>query len=80
MALGSPAGYAIGRFGGRAFVDKVGKYVLLTQRTWTGPKPGSPGGGEPVVLFGRFIPLLRSFVPSRPGLGEWRWESSWRTR
>ena len=26
--LGSPAGYAIGRFGGRALVDRVGKYVL----------------------------------------------------
>ncbi len=30
--LGSLAGYAIGKYGGRPLVDKVGKYVLLTHK------------------------------------------------
>ena len=34
------------------------------------PRLGSPGAESPFVLFGRFIPLLRSFVSFAAGLGE----------
>jgi len=68
--LGSLAGYSIGRFGGRALVDKVGKYVLLTHRDLDRADAWFARRGEPVVLFGRFIPLLRSFVSFAAGLGE----------
>jgi membrane protein DedA with SNARE-associated domain len=68
--LGSLAGYGIGRFGGRALVDKVGKYVLLTHRDLDRADAWFARRGEPVVLFGRFIPLLRSFVSFAAGLGE----------
>src|SRR5579859_505280 len=60
--LGSGAGYAIGRFGGRALVDRVGKYVLLTHKDLDRAEAWFARRGEPVVFFGRFIPLLRSFV------------------
>jgi len=68
--LGSMAGYSIGRFGGRALVDKVGKYVLLTHKDLDRAEAWFARRGEPVVLFGRFIPLLRSFVSFAAGLGE----------
>jgi membrane protein DedA with SNARE-associated domain len=68
--LGSVAGYAIGRFGGRPLVDKVGKYVLLTHRDLDRAEAWFARRGEPFVLFGRFIPLLRSFVSFAAGLGE----------
>jgi membrane protein DedA with SNARE-associated domain len=68
--LGSLAGYAIGRYGGRALVDKVGKYVLLTHRDLDRAEAWFARRGEPFVLFGRFIPLLRSFVSFAAGLGE----------
>ena len=68
--LGSAAGYAIGRFGGRALVDRVGKYVLLTHKDLDRAEAWFARRGEPVVLFGRFIPLLRSFVSFAAGLGE----------
>ena len=68
--LGSLAGYLIGYFGGRALVDKVGKYVLLTHRDLDRAEAWFARRGEPVVLFGRFIPLLRSFVSFAAGLGE----------
>jgi membrane protein DedA with SNARE-associated domain len=64
------AGYSIGRFGGRTLVDKVGKYVLLTHRDLDRAEAWFARRGEPVVLFGRFIPLLRSFVSFAAGLGE----------
>jgi membrane protein DedA with SNARE-associated domain len=68
--LGSLAGYSIGRFGGRTLVDKVGKYVLLTHKDLDRAEAWFARRGEPVVLFGRFIPLLRSFVSFAAGLGE----------
>ena len=68
--LGSLAGYGIGRYGGRALVDSVGKYVLLTHKDLDRAEAWFARRGEPVVLFGRFIPLLRSFVSFAAGLGE----------
>ncbi|MGH9097940.1 MAG: DedA family protein [Acidimicrobiales bacterium] len=68
--LGSLAGYLIGYYGGRPLVDKLGKYVLLTHRDLDRAEAWFARRGEPVVLFGRFIPLLRSFVSFAAGLGE----------
>jgi membrane protein DedA with SNARE-associated domain len=68
--LGSLAGYLIGYFGGRPLVDRVGKYVLLTHKDLDRAEAWFARRGEPVVLFGRFIPLLRSFVSFAAGLGE----------
>lgn len=68
--LGSGAGYAIGRYGGRPLVDRFGKYVLLTHKDLDRADAWFARRGEPFVLFGRFIPLLRSFVSFAAGLGE----------
>jgi membrane protein DedA with SNARE-associated domain len=68
--LGSLAGYLIGYFGGRPLVDRFGKYVLLTHKDLDRAEAWFKRHGEPLVLFGRFIPLLRSFVSIAAGLGE----------
>jgi membrane protein DedA with SNARE-associated domain len=68
--LGSLTGYLIGYFGGRPLVDRVGKYVLLTHKDLDRAEAWFARRGEPVVLFGRFVPLLRSFVSFAAGLGE----------
>jgi membrane protein DedA with SNARE-associated domain len=68
--LGSLAGYLIGYFGGRPLVDRVGKYVLLTHKDLDRAEGWFKRRGEPFVLFGRFIPLIRSFVSFAAGLGE----------
>jgi len=68
--IGSFAGYVIGRCGGRPLVDRLGRYVLLTHRDLDRAEAWFDRRGEPVVLFGRFIPLLRSFVSLAAGLGE----------
>ncbi len=67
---GSLTGYAIGRFGGRPLVDKVGKYILLTHKDLDRAEAWFDRRGEPFVFFGRFIPLLRSWVSLAAGLGE----------
>jgi membrane protein DedA with SNARE-associated domain len=68
--LGSLAGYLIGYYGGRPLVDRFGKYVLLTHKDLDRAEAWFKRHGEPLVLFGRFIPLLRSFVSIAAGLGE----------
>jgi membrane protein DedA with SNARE-associated domain len=68
--LGSLAGYLIGYYGGRPLVDRFGKYVLLTHRDLDRAEAWFARRGDPVVLVGRFIPLLRSFVSFAAGLGE----------
>lgn len=68
--IGSLIGYSIGRYGGRTLVDKVGKYILLTHRDLDRAEAWFARRGEPLVLVGRFIPLLRSFVSIAAGLGE----------
>ncbi|HEY1825781.1 MAG TPA: DedA family protein [Acidimicrobiales bacterium] len=68
--IGSLIGYAIGHLGGRAFVDRVGKYFLLTKRDLDRAEGWFERRGDPVVFFGRFIPLVRSFVSIAAGVGE----------
>ena len=48
----------------------MGKYVLLTHKDLDRAEAWFARHGEPLVLFGRFIPLLRSFVSFAAGLGE----------
>ena len=48
----------------------MGKYVLLTHKDLDRAEAWFARRGEPVVLVGRFIPLLRSFVSFAAGLGE----------
>ena len=68
--LGSFAGYFIGYYGGRSLLDKFGKYVLITHKDLDRADALFARHGEPLALFGRFIPLLRSFVSFVAGLGE----------
>ncbi len=68
--VGSVVGYSVGRFGGRALVDRLGRYVLLTHHDLDRAEAWFARRGEPFVLFGRLVPLLRSFVSLAAGLGE----------
>jgi membrane protein DedA with SNARE-associated domain len=68
--LGSCAGYLVGYLGGRPLVDRAGKYVLLTHRDLDRAESWFATRGESFVFFGRFIPLLRTFVSFAAGLGE----------
>ncbi len=68
--VGSFTGYLIGARGGRPLVDRLGKYVLLTHRDLDRAEAWFDRRGDALVLVGRFIPLLRSFVSLAAGLAE----------
>jgi len=67
---GSGAGYAIGRYGGRAIVDRWGRFILLTHKDLDRADAWFARHGDLTVLIGRFIPLVRSFVSLVAGIGE----------
>ncbi|HLN17833.1 MAG TPA: DedA family protein [Acidimicrobiales bacterium] len=73
--IGSMIAYAIGRSGGRAIIDRYGKYVLLSHRDLDKTDAFMAKYGDPAVLIGRMVPLLRAFISLAAGIGEmkvWR--------
>jgi membrane protein DedA with SNARE-associated domain len=70
--LGATIAYVVGRVGGRAFVDRYGKYVLLTHKDLDRTEALFGRWGDGLVAVGQFIPLLRSFVGFGAGVAKVR--------
>jgi membrane protein DedA with SNARE-associated domain len=68
--VGSVIAYWVGRTGGRAFVDRFGRYVLLTHRDLDRAEAWFDGRGEWAVLVGRVLPVVRTFISLPAGLAE----------
>ena len=68
--LGSFVAYVVGRFGGRAFVDRYGKYLLLTHKDLDRAESWFARRGDSTVLFGRVVPVVRTFVSFPAGMAE----------
>ncbi|MGH9295099.1 MAG: DedA family protein, partial [Acidimicrobiales bacterium] len=69
---GSFVGYAIGRYGGRPFVDKVGRYLLISNLDLDRSEAWFARRGEPAVFFGRILPIIRTFISIPAGMAEMR--------
>jgi membrane protein DedA with SNARE-associated domain len=59
---GATVAYLVGRFAGRAFVDRYGKYVLLSHDDLDRTERLFSRWGDGLVGVGQVIPLLRAFV------------------
>jgi membrane protein DedA with SNARE-associated domain len=67
--VGSWIAYAVGYYGGRPFVDRWGKYVLLRPQHLDTAQHWFDRYGAPVVFFGRMIPIVRTFISLPAGFG-----------
>jgi membrane protein DedA with SNARE-associated domain len=67
---GSVAAYFIGRSGGRALIDRYGRYVLLSHKDLDRADAFMARRGVLSVFFGRFIPLIRAVISLVAGIGE----------
>jgi membrane protein DedA with SNARE-associated domain len=67
---GSLVTFAVGRIGGRPFVARVGRYVLLTSRDLDRAERFFAGRGGAAVAVGRAAPVLRAFVSLAAGIAE----------
>jgi membrane protein DedA with SNARE-associated domain len=68
--VGAYIAWVIGRFGGRAFVDRYGKYVLLTHHDLDRAEGWYHRHGNWGVFGGRLIPVVRNFVAVPAGVAE----------
>jgi membrane protein DedA with SNARE-associated domain len=66
--VGSLLAYVVGRVGGRPFVDRFGRYVLVTQRDLDRAHDWFARRGEPAVLIGRVVPFVRTFISLPAGV------------
>ena len=68
---GSLAGWAIGRAGGRPFIERHGRWLHLGPQRFRRAERWFTRYGSSFVLFGRLTPLVRSFVSIPAGALEY---------
>jgi len=70
---GATIAYLVGRFAGRAFVDRYGRYVLLSHDDLDRTERLFNRWGDGLVGVGQIIPLLRAFVGFGAGVARVPW-------
>ncbi len=66
--IGSIAAYFIGIYGGRAFIKKYGKYILLSQEELDKSEKFFKKYGSLSIFFSRLLPVIRTFISLPAGI------------
>ncbi len=66
--LGSLIGYAIGAWGGRPFLERYGKYMLIRHHEIELAEQWFARWGSPTVFFSRMLPIVRTFISFPAGV------------
>jgi membrane protein DedA with SNARE-associated domain len=69
---GSLAGYAIGKYGGRPFLARFGRYVLLDAEDLAATDRFFQRRGSLTILVSRFIPVVRHLISIPAGMASMR--------
>lgn len=68
--IGASLSYTAGRYGGRAFVLRYGRYVLLSPRKLEITEKWFARFGLPAVFFARMLPIVRTFISLPAGFAK----------
>lgn len=68
--FGQSIGYAVGRFGGRPFIDRYGKYVRFHQAELEKVHGFFERYGKFAIFICRFVPVIRGIVGIPAGIAE----------
>jgi len=68
--IGAGIAYWVGRTGGRALVERWGKYVLIRHRDIDKAEEFFNKKGDWAVLIGRILPVIRTFISFPAGVAE----------
>jgi membrane protein DedA with SNARE-associated domain len=68
--VGSLISYYIGAWGGKPFIDRFGKYLLLDRHHLTIAEHYFNRWGNITILVGRFIPVVRHLISIPAGIGK----------
>ncbi len=71
--LGDNIGYAVGRTGGRALVERYGKYIRVDTSKLATAERFFAKHGDKTVFFGRFVAVLRAWAAFLAGLNRMHW-------
>lgn len=66
--VGSIAAYYVGMWGGRPFVERYGRYVLVSNRDLDVADRWFHKYGEAAVFFSRMLPVVRTFISLPAGI------------
>ena len=66
--VGSVAAYAVGRYGGRAFIVKYGRYVLISHHDLELADRWFDRHGQFAIFFSRLLPVVRTFISLPAGI------------
>ncbi|MGH7041256.1 MAG: DedA family protein [Acetobacteraceae bacterium] len=70
--IGATVAYWVGATGGRRFVDRWGRWVLLDHEDLTRAERFFARFGTPAVLLGRVLPVVRTFIALPAGMARMR--------
>ena len=68
--IGAVIAYELGRYAGRAIVDRYGKYLLLSHKELDTAEVWFEKYGTPSVFLGRLVPVVRAVISLPAGLAE----------
>jgi membrane protein DedA with SNARE-associated domain len=77
---GSLIAYAIGAWGGRPFLERYGKYILIRPHEIELAERFFDRSGAPTAFFSRLLPIVRTFISFPAGVARMRLGSSSSTR
>ena len=66
--VGSIPAYYVGQYGGRPIIERYGRYVLLSHRELDFADRVFQRWGQWVVLAGRLLPIIRTFIAFPAGV------------
>lgn len=66
--LGSWIAYGVGYYGGKPFLDKYGKYILMHKDDIDLADKWFSKYGQRAVFFGRLLPVIRTFISLPAGI------------
>ncbi len=66
--VGSLLAYVVGRYGGRTFIWKYGKYILISHHDVALADRWFDRYGQWVVFFSRLLPVIRTFISLPAGI------------
>lgn len=68
---GSVVSYYVGLWGGRPFIDKYGKYILMNHHHLEMAEDWFGKYGDRAVFFSRILPVVRTFISFPAGMGKY---------
>lgn len=70
QVIGGLAGYLIGRYGGEPFLEKYGKYLLISKHDLAKAHQAFAKHGKWITMVGRCVPGIRGLIGYPAGVAE----------